>query len=227
MKHPDTKQRLLSAAKSLFAREGYQATSMRAITGSAGVNLALANYHFGSKEALLEAIFEQHLKPLNEVRLNRLKVIKDEAEGRRQKPTVFDILSAFIEPTPQLKEGGEGGTDFSILIGRAFIEPDETAQKIFLRLMKPVSKLMLDLFGNALPELPKEAIFWRFQFVIGALTRAMFMYKNRRFESMKLTSKTKMDSLMDSLLSFTQAGMEAPMRQKQFTRESDNMKRVK
>jgi hypothetical protein len=93
--------------------------------------------------------------------------------------------------------------------------------------MKPVSQVMLDLLGNALPELPKEAIFWRFQFVIGALTRAMIMYKNRRLESTEFNSKTNMDSLMDSLISFVQAGMEAPMRQKEFTRELDNMKRVK
>ena len=47
MKESSTRQRLLDSAKSLFAREGYQATSMRAITGSAGVNLASANYYFG------------------------------------------------------------------------------------------------------------------------------------------------------------------------------------
>ena len=32
---------------------GYEGTSMRMITGEAGVNLAAVNYHFGSKEALL------------------------------------------------------------------------------------------------------------------------------------------------------------------------------
>jgi AcrR family transcriptional regulator len=214
MKHPDTKQRLLNAAKSLFARDGYQATSMRAITGSAGVNLASANYHFGSKEALLEAVLERHIKPISEARLKRLKVIKDEARRQKQKPAVLDILRAFIEPTPHLKEVGKGRTDFSILIGRAFIDPDETVRKIFLRLTKPVSQLMLDLLGHALPELPQEVIFWRFNFVVGALATAMSIYKNPRFESMKLTSEANMESLMDSLISFAQAGMEASMRQK-------------
>jgi AcrR family transcriptional regulator len=215
MEHPDTKQQILNAAKSLFAREGYQATSMRAITRSAGVNLAAVNYHFGSKEALLEAIFEEHLKPRNEVRLKRLKEIRDKARRQKQRPAILDILSAFVEQAPHLKESRKGRTDFSILIGRAFIDSDKVVQKTFMHLMKPVSKLMLDLLGNALPELPKEAIFLRFQFVIGALARAMFIYKNPRVESMKLTSKTSMDSLMDSLISFAQAGMEAPMKQKQ------------
>lgn len=217
MEHPDTKQQILNAAKSLFAREGYQATSMRAITRSAGVNLAAVNYHFGSKEALLEAIFEQHLKPLNEVRLKRLKEIRDEARRQKQRPAVLDILRAFIEPAPHLIESRKGRTDFSILIGKAFVDYDKAVQKIFLHLMKPVSQLMLDLLGNALPELPKEVIFWRFNFIIGALARAMSMYRNPRFESMKLTSEINMESLIDSLISFAQAGMEAPMRQKKFT----------
>jgi AcrR family transcriptional regulator len=214
MKHPNTKQQILNTAESLFAREGYRGTSMRAITRSAGVNLAAINYHFGSKEALLEAIFEQHLKPLNEIRLKRLKEIKDEARRQKRRPAVSDILSAFIEATPYLKESRKGRTDFSILIGRGFIESDKTVQKIFIHLMKPVSKLMLELLGNALPELPKEVIFWRFNFVIGALARAMSMYKKPRFESMKLTSETNMESLIESLISFAKAGMEAPMRQK-------------
>jgi AcrR family transcriptional regulator len=216
MKHPDTKQRLLNAAKSLFAQGGYQATSMRAITGSAGVNLASANYHFGSKEALLEAVFERHIKPINEVRLKRLKGLKDESRRLKQKPEVLEILRAYIEPTVQLKEVGKGATNFGMLIGRAFVDPDETVRKIFLRLMKPVSQLMLELLGNALPELPKEVILWRFHFVIGAVSIAMSIYRNPKFKSTKITSEINLDLLADLLIAFTQAGMEAPMSKKQF-----------
>ena len=46
---PDTKQKILAAAEDLFATEGFHQTSLRAITGRAGVNLAAVNYHFGSK----------------------------------------------------------------------------------------------------------------------------------------------------------------------------------
>ena len=56
MSQPDTKERILDAAERLFAREGFHNTSLRAITGEADVNLAAVNYHFGSKEALLDAV---------------------------------------------------------------------------------------------------------------------------------------------------------------------------
>ena len=50
---PATKQKILDSAQYLFARDGFQATSLRDITRRASVNIASINYHFGSKEALL------------------------------------------------------------------------------------------------------------------------------------------------------------------------------
>ena len=72
-----TKDRILDAAEGLFAQQGFSATSLRAITAQAGVNLAAVNYHFGSKDGLLEAVFVRRLGPLNDERLALL----DEAES--------------------------------------------------------------------------------------------------------------------------------------------------
>ena len=53
------KERLLQAAVGLFARKGYSATGLREIVREAGVSVAMVNYHFGSKQALLEAILDK------------------------------------------------------------------------------------------------------------------------------------------------------------------------
>ena len=53
----DTRERILDAAESLFLDHGFEGTSMRMITAQAEVNLAAANYHFGSKEALIQEVF--------------------------------------------------------------------------------------------------------------------------------------------------------------------------
>lgn len=52
------KDRLLKAAVGLFAKRGYSATGLREIVKAAGVSVAMVHYHFGSKQALLEAILE-------------------------------------------------------------------------------------------------------------------------------------------------------------------------
>ena len=50
-----TKQLLLDAAQVRFARDGYSATTVRDIADDAGVNVALINRYFSSKEGLFEA----------------------------------------------------------------------------------------------------------------------------------------------------------------------------
>ena len=63
--HP-TAAALISAARSLFARFGYDGTSVRAITSAAGVNLGAITYHFGSKRSLYEAVISAAIGPSQE-----------------------------------------------------------------------------------------------------------------------------------------------------------------
>lgn len=60
----DTPRALLLAARPLFAREGFAATSVRDITRAARVNLGAVTYHFGSKRALYEAVLAEATRPL-------------------------------------------------------------------------------------------------------------------------------------------------------------------
>lgn len=55
----DTKARILDAAFRRLAMEGYAALSIREIALDAGVNHALINYHFGSKDQLLIAVLDE------------------------------------------------------------------------------------------------------------------------------------------------------------------------
>lgn len=57
----DVKTRILEAAKSLFAKQGYAATTVRQICEEAGANVALVSYHYGGKEKLFLTILEAGL----------------------------------------------------------------------------------------------------------------------------------------------------------------------
>src|ERR1700678_1628905 len=54
----DKREHILIAAEQLFGERGFDGTSVRDIAQSAGVNLAMISYYFGSKEKLLEALIE-------------------------------------------------------------------------------------------------------------------------------------------------------------------------
>lgn len=60
-KQEGSKERILRVAVKLFASQGYGATGMRELASSAGVNLAMINYFFGSKKGLLKEILADFL----------------------------------------------------------------------------------------------------------------------------------------------------------------------
>ena len=59
----DTAAELISVATELFAKHGYEGTSIRMITDKAGANLGAITYHFSSKEALYERVFGVMTEP--------------------------------------------------------------------------------------------------------------------------------------------------------------------
>ena len=88
-----TRERILEAAESLFAERGFDSVSLRDITGAAGANVAAVNYHFGSKDNLIDAVIERHATPINQARIAHL----DAAESRHSRGVpVEEILQAFL-----------------------------------------------------------------------------------------------------------------------------------
>jgi len=57
----DKKDHILDVAERVFSDFGFDGASTRMISGEAGVNMAMLNYYFGSKEGLFLAIFERKI----------------------------------------------------------------------------------------------------------------------------------------------------------------------
>ncbi len=57
MEYSEKQEQIMEAAERLFADNGFAGTSVRDIAEAANVNLAMISYYFGSKEKLMEAMF--------------------------------------------------------------------------------------------------------------------------------------------------------------------------
>ena len=102
---------ILDAAEELFSRQGFDATSMRAVTRHAGMNPAAVHYHFGSKQMLLRSLLERRIAPLNQERLLLLDHVTREGE-----PGLEGILDAYLRPV--LRHAGvSAGALNSLLFG--------------------------------------------------------------------------------------------------------------
>ena len=112
-----TRERILDAAERLFAQRGFHGVSIRDITGAADVDVALANYHFGSKQGLLEAVFLRRAEDLNSERLARLDAAIAGARG--QPPQLEEIIDAFTHPLlDRSARGSAGWKSYFALIAR-------------------------------------------------------------------------------------------------------------
>ena len=82
------RERILDAAEALFAEHGYDGVTLRQIATRAGVDVALANYHFGKKLDLFQAVFERRAALLN----------NPPSWGRRMMSRLFNgLVQEFIE----------------------------------------------------------------------------------------------------------------------------------
>lgn len=208
MSQPDTKQRILDAAEQLFAADGYHATSLRSITAIAEVNLAAVNYHFGSKEALLEAVILRRLAPLNEIRLGQLEELLKRAEQTDTIPSCRDVLRTFVEPTLRLRQQGSATENFIALIGRTLAEPRGIAMSIFMHHMSPLMTRLFQALSKALPGLSRQDIFWRLHFAIGSMSHIMRCHERHAMVPDDLDIAVPVDDLVEKFLDFTTAGME-------------------
>jgi AcrR family transcriptional regulator len=206
----DTKARILDSAEKLFAERGYDATSLRAITQEAGVNLAAVNYHFSSKEALLRALFARRLGLLNQKRLEMLAAYEAEAGGR---PVPLEkIVRALIEPV--LRLGGSletGGTGFGVLLGRMYTWPPAQVRRIFVPELIEQLERFREAFRRALPRLPLEKLYWRIFFSIGAMAHSLAGSGALEIVSGGACDPEDVDGTIESLIEYIVAGLRAPV----------------
>jgi AcrR family transcriptional regulator len=163
-----TKDRILGSAEELFALHGFAGTSLRQVTTRADVNIAAVNYHFGSKENLVNEVFRRRMDVMTAARLGQLETALQQSPGKLEA-----VLAAFVEPALAMAQDGQGGGAFVRVIARAYAEKNDNLRKF---LSDHYGHVLRD-FGKAiaacLPELSKEELYWRLDFLAGALTYAM------------------------------------------------------
>jgi AcrR family transcriptional regulator len=198
-----TKALVFETAERLFALRGFQAVSVRDITAEAGVNLAALNYHFGSKDALLMAIFRQRASELNRARARMLHEAMDRHGGA---PPVRAILHALMAP-PTLWLAASGGRriSFQFLIRAR----SEGTAEMRAALASDVGHLrrFADALAKARPDLAQEDVLWRLHFVLGLLHNNTFAELDRlRALSGEMILDDDVGALLERMVDFAEAG---------------------
>ena len=207
---PDAKTRILDAAERLFMENGYAATSVRMITGAAGVPVALVNYHFGTKQGLMEAVYERALGARGGSRVSYLDKLEAEAGG--QAIPVDVLVDAFLSSALRLtRKDTISGEVFKQLIGRAFYEPGPGTEAFFPIEYREAVDRYRQAFMRTLPHLSQDDVVWRMYFIVGIVAYAMAGKDVMRMtETYSLADAGRPDGILARLRPFIVAGFVAP-----------------
>jgi len=207
----ETRTRILDAAEELFMQHGFEGTSMRLLTAHAGANLAAVNYHFGSKDALIEAVFRRRLDPMNASRVAELERLEKDAGARALPPE--QIIRAFVGASLRMIEDAKsGGRNFIRLLGRTYTDPQKSIRALIGQLYAPAMERFKAAFERALPQMPREELIWRMHFMFGTLA-----YTLAATDTVQLIAGCKPEDRYDArllearLTAFLQAGLLAPL----------------
>jgi AcrR family transcriptional regulator len=201
-----TKEKLMDSAEKLFARKGFHGTSLRDITGEAGVDLALVNYHFGGKKPLLAAVLERRGAVLNEARLARLGEVR--AAAAPMPACAEAVVGAFFDPIlERLAHAGPGWHNYFSLLAWVNNSP-EWGRKLMSKTFNATVREFIQALKDSLPDASAEDIYWGYNFLTGALT--LSLAETGRLDELSdgLCRSTDVAALKARLGPFVAAGLE-------------------
>jgi AcrR family transcriptional regulator len=148
----DTRSRLLDAVEGLIADHGFKPLTHRTIASRAEAHVALLNYHFGSKEQLIEEALARRAGQLLARQHEALAALRDRGDW-----TVDDVLWAYGRPFVTLDEGGASPwRNYVCLVARlAGHDPTDT---IMMRHFGSVYRECLQALRHALPGVDDAAL---------------------------------------------------------------------
>jgi AcrR family transcriptional regulator len=172
---------------------------MRAVTTEAAANIAAVNYHFGSKQALLEAVVHRALGSVVDERRRRLDALDEE-------PSVEEIVDAIIGPLIDGLGADPDAQRVIRLLGRLFVDPDPEMRALVKAEVSDAEKRQLGMLERALPELPREELWLRMRSMYAVLGAHL----TGAFASPAPCAADGCDELRARLVTFLAAGLSAP-----------------
>jgi AcrR family transcriptional regulator len=162
------RERILDIAEELFALHGYDGVTLRQIAKGAGVDVALASYHFGKKLDLFNAVFERRAALLNSARLDALRACQQSAG--RQGPSVEQIIEAFLRPLELAQETGDPGWQHYLALIAYINNSPYWGPRMMSKLFDELVSEFIAALRKALPDARDEDLYWCYHNLSGALT---------------------------------------------------------
>jgi AcrR family transcriptional regulator len=176
MKQSDTIEKILNAASELFAERGYSETSLRTITSAADVNLAAVNYHFGSKRALIKAVFSRYIGPFCVCLNDSLDAHQSKSGDELSVDSLINIL--FSSLFESLKISNANPEQFMRLLGLAYAQSQGFLRHSMIEEYGATYSRYMVLLKETMPNVDPVDFYWRLFFMMGATIFSLSSYES-------------------------------------------------
>lgn len=206
MKQVDTASRIMLAAHTLFAKHGFAETTMRQITAQASVNLAAVNYHYGSKNGLIQAVADQLLEPL----FTRMEAMLETRQHAKDEKGTEELLHIMVTALSECEVDNPSSLSLLMRMLDLAYTPSQAELRAHLlnrygdRLQYLIQQLKMDS-----SKVDDEEFFWRMHFLLGSLIFTLSnhaalndYYRDGSQETLKRT--------LHRLIPVFSAGLQAP-----------------
>lgn len=198
------RDRILDAAEALFAERGFDGVTLRQIASSAGVDVALANYHFGKKLELFNAVFERRAALLNQSRLDALR--KVQAEQTDSGPSVEQIIEAFLRPLELTQETADPGWRHYLALIAYVNNSTYWGKRMMSKLFDDLVQEFIAALRQALPTASDQDLYWCYHNLSGALTLTLAQTERIDTLSGGLCQSSDFQAAYDHMIPFVAAG---------------------
>jgi AcrR family transcriptional regulator len=203
---PETRKRLLDSAEELFARKGFDGTSIRDLVMRAGCkNISAVNYYFGDKQELYEELFRERLREMRESRLRAIEAVMD----KRSKPTLEKLLRAysvdFLKPFKDPKRSQR----FLQFFFRELAERRLPKDMFLNEMAGPSIEAMEKAISAVCPEIGKQDTLMSILSVTGQLVHIMQVKVLFERAEGHLLASINVDEAVEHIVRFSAAGIRA------------------
>jgi AcrR family transcriptional regulator len=145
----DTRERLIEAAKALFAEHGFEDVTVRDICREANASLALVNYHFGDKLGLYEVVTEEAIRLIRGFNARTMDAPPGSSAEEKLHHFVRVFLGRVLRPV---------GSDAWVhqLMQHEIRRPTAAAPKIGRQAIAPRIRYLAEIIGELLDSPPSD-----------------------------------------------------------------------
>lgn len=164
----ESQEKILDAAETLFASDGFSAVSLKDISNAAGVDAGLLHYYFASKAGLFTAVINRRAEVVN---VARLRSLKSYAATAGETLTLEGVLRAYLEPTfAFVIAGGEGYANYMTIIAQLNSMPAGSIPGSGSTPFDEVVQVFIGQLRQACPAATEAQAYWFYHMLSGAIS---------------------------------------------------------